>query len=177
MLLGGPDGGPHHGPGGAVDAARQVDRHNRAAGSVHRVDRGERVAGDRPVEPGAEQRIDDDGGAGEIGVAWRPRRPTRRSASAASPLMRSRAPTRNRLDPDTGVAQMACRDKAVAAIIAGARRPPRPCCPAGGARSTACATAAPAFSMRTAPGMPDAMVRRSASRHLVIGEKFNHCHP
>ena len=50
---------PHHRPGRAVDAARQIDRKD-AGRSVHGLDHGARDAFDRAVETSPEQRIDDD---------------------------------------------------------------------------------------------------------------------
>ena len=46
-------------PRGAVDAARQIDAENRRAVGIDRLDHLERIALDRAVETGAEQRIDD----------------------------------------------------------------------------------------------------------------------
>ena len=57
--LGGVDGDAHHGAGGAVDAARQVDARTGAPLALIASIMSKRVALDRPVEPGAEQRIDD----------------------------------------------------------------------------------------------------------------------
>ena len=64
--FGGLDCGSHHGTRGAVDAAREVDRHNRAASIIHRFDRGERGPRDRAIKPRAEQRVDDHGGVRQI---------------------------------------------------------------------------------------------------------------
>ena len=57
--LGGADRDAHHGAGGAVDAARQIDAEHRRAVGVDRLDHVVRIALDRPVEAGAEQRVDD----------------------------------------------------------------------------------------------------------------------
>ena len=52
--------------GAAVDAARQVDREDRQAGAVDAAIEVGRSALDRPVEPGAEQRVDDEVGADAV---------------------------------------------------------------------------------------------------------------
>jgi hypothetical protein len=57
--LHGVDRSAHHGAGRTVDPARQVDSEHRRAVGVDRLDHLERVALDGTVEPGTEQRIDD----------------------------------------------------------------------------------------------------------------------
>ena len=47
-------------PGRAVDAARQIDRNDRRRLRVHAFDHGARQPGNRPVEAGAEQGVDDE---------------------------------------------------------------------------------------------------------------------
>ncbi len=57
--LGGMHRDAHDGGAGPVDAARQIDREHRRAIGVDRLDHRPRVALDRPAQPGAEQRVDD----------------------------------------------------------------------------------------------------------------------
>ncbi|GCC44380.1 hypothetical protein chiPu_0028541 [Chiloscyllium punctatum] len=52
-------GGPHDSARCAVDAARQIDRQHRRTAGVDRIDHLQRVALHRAIEPGAEQRVDD----------------------------------------------------------------------------------------------------------------------
>src|SRR5262249_692678 len=54
-------------PRGAVDSARQVDREDRRAASVHRLDHVAGRALDRAGEPGTEDRVDDDAGVPQAG--------------------------------------------------------------------------------------------------------------
>ena len=53
------DGDTHHRSSGAIDPAGEVDRDNRSAVGVDRLDHIVRVAFHRPVETGTEQGIDD----------------------------------------------------------------------------------------------------------------------
>ena len=90
---------PHDRAGGAVDAARQIDRDDRGRLRVHASIIARGSALDRPIEAGAEQRIDDDvrapqalpGSAGisrtgpalgsQRSIALEPRRARRRSST------------------------------------------------------------------------------------------------
>ena len=79
----------HHRAACAVDAARQIDRDDRRAGRVDRLDHRARRPLDRPVEPGAEQRIDDE---------RRRRRGSPASAGSTGPLQRCAASRRIALE-------------------------------------------------------------------------------
>ncbi len=115
---------PEDPAGAPVDAARQIDRDHRHPGIVHRVDRLCRHALDRPVEAGAEQRVDD-----EVGSRRRRRRQGRRltrasasAAIAASPVIRSRVAEQRDADLVAGLGQHARRHEAVAAVVARSRQ-------------------------------------------------------
>ena len=133
---------------------------------VDRLDHRPRRALDRPVEAGAEQRIDDEAGArrapsgvaASTGPCQRARRlggialelvATRRAAAAAPDSRARRGPARRR-----SRRRHCCR----------ARRRRKPSARrAGSLRATASATARPAFSISRMPGVPAAIVSRSAS--------------
>ena len=116
------DRNPHHGTAGAVDAAGQVDGENRGAVGVDRLDHVVRLAGDGPVQTGAEQGIDDQRRLADRLRVERQHRifpalcRQRRIALQAVPLAQQ---------DDRHVAatcrQFGRRDKAVPAIVAGAR--------------------------------------------------------
>ena len=119
--LGGADRDAHHRAGGAVDAARQVDAEHRRAVGVDRLDHLERIALDRPVEAGAEQRIDDQRRLADrlrierqhriLPAARRERRVALQAVALAQQDDRDLAAARR---------QFGGRDKAVAAIVAAA---------------------------------------------------------
>ena len=111
----------HHRAAVAVDAARQIDRDDRDAGRVDRLDHRARRSLDRPVEARAEQRIDDQARARQAPPA---------SAASTGPCQRARGLGRIALEPVAiaeqqqpnriaALGQETRADKAVAAIVAG----------------------------------------------------------
>ena len=85
----------HHRAAVAVDAARQIDGDDRHAGRRSSPRSSPAPALDRPVEAGAEQRVDDQAGARQGRGRGRLDRalPARAPPRAASPLSRSRSPS------------------------------------------------------------------------------------
>ena len=117
-------------------------------------------------QAGAEQRVDDEVGAGDEGPgALAERRhgagPAARrfGGVAAEPVGIGKRGDR---DAEAALAQ-AGGDEAVAAIVAGAAAETMRSASGPSSAAAASATARPAFSMRTIPGVPAAMVSRSAS--------------
>ena len=119
---------------------------------------------DRAREAGAEQRIDDERGALEARrpTAPRPAPSSGAAAAAASPFSAAALAEQREPHRPAALRQDARRDEAVAAIVAGtAQHADRP--RAASAAMIASATARPAFSISAMPGMPPAIVSRSAS--------------
>ena len=154
----------HHRAGRSVDAARQIDRTDRTARGIHRLDQRARLALHRPVEAGAEQRVDDDMRARQ------PRRIRRLRSrrSSVAPRSRHRLCSRSMLPTSSTWTHSRARR-------AGAPRQSRRrhCCrsrprPRSATRSAAAARRSrrppcPPRSIRSMPGIPPAIARRSAS--------------
>ena len=123
--FGGADRDAHDRAGGAVDAARQVDGENRRAIGVDRLDHLERFARHRPIETGAEQRIDDQRRLADRLRIERQHRifpaPRRRGRVALQAVALAQQDDRNLA---AARRQFSRRHETVAAIIAAARRPP-----------------------------------------------------
>ena len=109
---------------------------------------------------GAEQRIDDEIGRLEVDLIERTDRP-RNAAPPPPHRLRRPAPSSLSAHTQSRVAQKPRGDEPVAAVVAGAAEHGRRSAPSNA--STASATAAPAFHMSTMPGVPAAMVSRSAA--------------
>ena len=157
-------GRPHHRAGGAIDAARQIDG-DRPAPAGRSSPRSWLAASalDRPVEAGAEQRVDDDAGAGEpVGRrGLRPARSSVRAASAASPLSRAASPTSSTSTRKPRSARTRAATKPSPPLLPGpATTTTR--APGGWRSATASATARPAFSISV--DARDAAGDRSAGR-------------
>ena len=131
---------------------------------------------DRPIEAGAEQRIDHDIGAGQA-IRLRRTKPVRANAfaaSAASPLSRAASPTSRTSHLVAALGQKPRRDKTVAAVVA---RPGddndaaawRTLC-----RAATSATALPAFSMSSMPRNPARDRQPIGFRHFGGAENFAH---
>ena len=160
--LGGADRNAHHRTRRAVDAARQVDGENRRPIGIDRLDHVVRLARHRPVEAGAEQRIDDQcRPADRLGIEGKDRilpAACRGSCVALQAVAFTEQDDRDLAAPRR---QFGGRDKAIATIVAGCRR--RPGIGPSSTRSIAAsATACPALSISAKPGVPAAMVSRSA---------------
>ena len=144
-----------------------------SAGAVDRVDGLRGAARHRPVEAGAEQRIDDDVGAvddaGRRGPCSarstpRPRRPHRPSAGRAAPAARR---SRRSPPPPGGAPRRSRRRHCCRGRSSPDTRPP---C---GSRSwTASATASPAASISIDARRPPAMVSAVGLAHLLRGQHF-----
>jgi len=119
--LGGAHRDAHDGPGGAVDAARQVDAENRRAVGVDRLDHLERIAFHRPIEPGTEQRIDDQRRpADRLGIARQHRIfPSARRGGRVT-LQAIAFTQQDDRDVATARRQFSRRHEAIAAIVAAA---------------------------------------------------------
>ena len=109
----------HDRAGGAVDAARQIDAEHRRTIGVDGLDHRLSIAPDRPVEPCAEQRIDNQRGRAERRQVARQHRPLptlRRERGIAFQAI----PLAHQDDRDFAAArcQFAGSDKSIAAIIA-----------------------------------------------------------
>ena len=140
---------------------RSTLEHRRAVG-VDRLDHVRGLARHRPVETGAEQRIDDQRRlADRLRIERQHRifpspRGGGRIALQAVPLAQQ-----DHRDLAAARRQFGRRDKTVAAIVAAARQPPGSA-PSSTRSIAASATAWPALSINAKPGVPAAMVSRSA---------------
>ncbi len=117
---GGLDGGAEDLPAAPVDAARQVDRDHRKAGAIERADGLGGHPLDRPVEAGAEQRVDDhvgtgDEAAGQPLAGAGPRRGGE-GGVAFQPVASSEQPDGHLV---AGLRHQAGGDEPVAAVVAG----------------------------------------------------------
>ncbi len=110
---------PHHCTGRAVDAAWQIHRDDWRRMGVHRLDQAPRLAFDRPIEAGAEQRIDQEPRALEAPhLGWRDRPlPFGRRLSGIA-FQPARIPEQQHLDPVPSIGQVASRHEAIPAVIA-----------------------------------------------------------
>jgi hypothetical protein len=119
--LGGAHRDAHDGASAAVDAARQINAENRCAVGVDRLDHLERIALHRPIEPGTEQRIDDQRRpADRLGIARQHRifPSSRRRGRVALQTI----PLTQQDDRDLAAArrELSRRHEAIAAIVAAA---------------------------------------------------------
>jgi len=168
------DRAPHHRAGRAVDAACQIHGNDRRAARVHGRDHLRRLPGDRAIETGAEQRIDDDARAFEDARGGRLER-------AAEPVRRLRGiafelgPVADQREPHgkSALRQQAAGDKPVAAVVArpgddgdgAARRRPR-----GGGIGHG-----PAGVLHQRDTGNPARDREAIGfRHLGVGQKLDH---
>ncbi len=111
---------PAHLAAGAVDAARDIDRNDRHLGRIEAGDHLARHALDRPRQPGAEQRVDDEAGALDRRrhqYLDRPGPARRRGGGIA--LQRLARPEQRDPHRPAALGQHPRRDKPVAAIVAG----------------------------------------------------------
>ena len=150
----------------------EIDGDDRASGGVHRLDRRAGVPGHRTIEPGAEQGIDDDGGAGEIG-----RRGDRPAPSAGRPgriaLELVERPDQAQPHAVSGRRQVASRDETIAAIVAGTGHDGHPAArrmtPGDGLRDRGAGVLHEGGAGNTGSDGPAVRLP-----HLVIGEEFDH---
>ena len=167
----------HDGARSAIDAARQVDGDHRGVLRIHRLDHGARRPFNRAVEAGAKERIDNDVGAtksGRIGGRDRP----------APCLCRERCVTfeavdladQQHLQLVAARGQKPCRDKAIAAVIAGTRHHGDPAAGGASRRHRLGHRGAGFFHQRDA-GHPAGDCKPIGLRHFGIGEEFDHVRP
>ena len=119
--LAGSDGRPHNRPTVSIDAARQIDRDNRRAGRIDRLDQRPRRPLDRPVETGTEQGIDDHRGKSELRRFGGHNRPSPSLCRQGRIALEALA-VADQHQPDLTAAfrQQPRSSKSIAAIIAGA---------------------------------------------------------
>ena len=148
----------HHGAARTVDAARQIDRDDRRAARVHRVDQCARLAFDRAIEPGAEQRIDDDARAfHRFGHGRLDRSLPELGGLRGVALQGRHVAQQQQAHRIAALREHACRHEAVAAIVARPSHDDAPACQADGVQQR------PRPRARPSPSAPCRQRRRQSS--------------
>ena len=156
--------------GGGVDARRDVGGHDRRAAGVDRLDRGVGRRARRALEPGAEDRVDDDAGAGERVRGLAGLDLAVRAVEALEVRRRvgrklARGPEQQRLDVEPGVAQMPRGDQPVAAVVAlAADDAGRPV--AAAPRSRPRQAPRPAASISSSEGIPCSSIAQASAARM-----------